>query len=222
MHFARIAFLIPTLTLATLVAAAPSDLPISGEVIDGQRQIALPAEGPAPDLHIYRGDYVNFLPEGDRTMRLQIADLSIDESLPKRGEKSYVKFKEAGEYDYLLDGRAGWITVHELAHSNYREMRAREARELIETVHPLILDVRTAREFSQGHVEGAKLLPIRELQHRVEEISAHRDEPIFIYCRSGNRSTVAARILMDRGFERIYNLRYGIVEWTREGLPLVH
>jgi len=137
-----------------------------------------------------------------------------------QGEKPYIKFKEAGEFDYLLAGRKGRIVAQELADNNYTEMRSAQAKELIDTVHPYILDVRSAREFARGHIEGANLLPIREFQYRVNELAPHKEEPIFIYCRSGNRSTVAAKILLDQGFERVYNLRYGIIEWAREGLPV--
>jgi rhodanese-related sulfurtransferase len=42
---------------------------------------------------------------------------------------------------------------------------------------------------------------------------------ILIYCATGNRSTVASRILADLGFKRIYNLRYGVYDWARKGHP---
>ena len=53
------------------------------------------------------------------------------------------------------------------------------------------------------------------------EIGEHKDQDILIYCASGNRSTVASKILIDAGFKRIYNLRHGIAEWAEKGLPIM-
>ncbi len=216
-----IPMLLPLL-LVPVACATPESVGepvISGEVVDGLRNIVL-MKGKAPHLHVYRGDYVNFETKSGAVMNFRVEALEIAETLPKLGEKPYIKFKAAGEYDYWLEGREGKITVHEFSRRNYSELRAGEARELIESVQPFILDVRTPMEFSQGHIDGAELLPIRELQYRVNELASHRDEPVFIYCRSGNRSTVAAKILMDQGFERVYNLRYGIIDWAKAGLPV--
>ena len=52
----------------------------------------------------------------------------------------------------------------------------------------------------------------------LDEVKAR---PLLVYCRSGNRSTVAAKLLIDAGFNDVINLRHGIVEWEREGLPIV-
>jgi rhodanese-related sulfurtransferase len=211
------------MAIASITACAKSEPPmesqVSGQVVDGLRQIILPV-GQAPALKVFRGDYVSFQPEGGDARSFQVEALKIDETLPLQGEKPYIKFKEAGEFEYLLAGKKGRILVQELEGNNYTELRSAQAKELIETVQPYILDVRTAREFAQGHIDGAQLLPIREFQYRVGELASYKEEPIFIYCRSGNRSTVAAKILLDQGFERVYNLRYGIIEWAREGLPV--
>jgi rhodanese-related sulfurtransferase len=51
--------------------------------------------------------------------------------------------------------------------------------------------------------------------------AGHAQRPILICCATGNRSTVAAKILIDRGVQRVYNLRPGIAGWERENLPVV-
>jgi rhodanese-related sulfurtransferase len=53
------------------------------------------------------------------------------------------------------------------------------------------------------------------------ELAVYRDRDVVIYCATGNRSTVAAKILLDAGFERVYNIRYGIVDWWKNHLPVV-
>jgi rhodanese-related sulfurtransferase len=62
---------------------------------------------------------------------------------------------------------------------------------------------------------------VQALQGRIAELAAHKQEPVLIYCASGNRSTVAAKLLIDAGFEQVINLRRGIAEWNRAGLPVV-
>jgi rhodanese-related sulfurtransferase len=202
------------------VQAEPA-LKISGRVIHGQRQIEIDSDGKGLQLHVYRGDYVRLIPiDGDEAL-LQIDSLSISVTLPLTGEKSYLKFKQAGTFALTLDDRAGVITVHDFTRSNYFEVKSREAGQLIDSVDPLVLDVRTEFEYMRGHLKDAYLLPVRGLKKRIGELQQFRERPILIYCRSGNRSTVAAKILLDNGFERVYNLRYGIKEWNREQMPTV-
>jgi rhodanese-related sulfurtransferase len=59
------------------------------------------------------------------------------------------------------------------------------------------------------------------LESRWREIEAHKDRDVLVYCRSGNRSTVASEILVRHGFKRLYNLRRGIKGWRKAGEKLV-
>ncbi len=70
---------------------------------------------------------------------------------------------------------------------------------------PLLVDVRTPREFASGHVAGAVNIPLSQLRDRLFELG-DRDDPIEVYCRSGNRSSQAAVVLAVNGFTRIANL----------------
>ena len=79
---------------------------------------------------------------------------------------------------------------------------------------PVLLDVRTQREFQQGHIEGARNLDIFQtgkFQSQCELLN--RDQPVYLYCRSGNRSRKASRILTKMGFREIYDLKGGILNW---------
>lgn len=82
-----------------------------------------------------------------------------------------------------------------------------------------ILDVRSKEEFNSGHIEGAYLLPVSELENRLEELP--QDKPIIVYCRSGSRSTSAANILLGKGFKEIFNMTGGITEWQSKGFPVI-
>jgi phage shock protein E len=82
-----------------------------------------------------------------------------------------------------------------------------------------VLDVRSKEEFGSGHIEGAHLIPVSELENRLAELP--RDKPVIVYCRSGSRSTSAANILLDKGFKEIFNMTGGITDWQSKGFPTV-
>lgn len=68
-----------------------------------------------------------------------------------------------------------------------------------------LVDVRSPAEYASGHLEGALNIPLGELPGRIGEIGAPT-EPVVVYCRSGARSAMAARVLQGRGFARVVNL----------------
>ena len=79
---------------------------------------------------------------------------------------------------------------------------------------PVLIDVRTKREYTEGHIPGARNLDIFQagkFQSQCELL--HREQPVFIYCRSGNRSRKATRILARMGFKEIYDLKGGFMNW---------
>ncbi len=81
----------------------------------------------------------------------------------------------------------------------------------------LLLDVRTVGEFQSGHLAGAANIPVEQLAQRLAEVP--RDLPIVLYCRSGNRSAAAARLLRSVGYESVYDLG-GIIAWQAQGYPI--
>jgi rhodanese-related sulfurtransferase len=97
-----------------------------------------------------------------------------------------------------------------------REISRDEARALIDEGAQLI-DVRAEHEWDAGRIPGAKHLPLAELSQRAEEID--RERPVILYCRGGNRSTMATSALADAGYDAA-KLSEGIVGWEEEGLEL--
>jgi sulfur dioxygenase len=87
---------------------------------------------------------------------------------------------------------------------------------------PFLLDVREPSEFTGelGHIPGSTLVPLRELAERAGELQAHRAGPTVVVCRSGVRSTTAAAILEGLGFDQVYNLQGGMVDWNDRRLPV--
>lgn len=80
-----------------------------------------------------------------------------------------------------------------------------------------VVDVRAGHEWEAGRIAGATHLPLAELGERAGEID--RDRPVVLYCRGGNRSTMATEALAAEGYEAA-KLEEGIVGWAEAGLPL--
>jgi rhodanese-related sulfurtransferase len=97
-----------------------------------------------------------------------------------------------------------------------REISAGEAEKLIEGGAQLI-DVRADHEWEAGRISGAEHIELSELSARAGEID--RDRPVILYCRGGNRSTMATDALADAGFDAA-KLAGGIVDWAEAGLPI--
>lgn len=219
--------IIISLGLLTPVVSAEQGLdrnpPISGRIDGGYRIVTIQKTTDVVQLRVYRGDYIKF--EFDDSISdpiLSIPDLSLEKKLSREiGEAPYFKMKTTGSFPFSLGQVHGNITVIEYQQPNYRAVTSKEAAELINNIQPLILDVRTPGEHKRGHLENSILIPVQELQSRWKEISAYKNQDILIYCATGNRSTVASKILIDRGFKRIYNMRYGIKDWSKNRYPVV-
>jgi len=82
----------------------------------------------------------------------------------------------------------------------------------------IILDVRTQDEYNKGHLDKALLIPVDELEGRIDELD--QNNPIIVYCRSGARSNRAANILIGNGFNEVYDMG-GILGWQEAGFPVV-
>lgn len=80
-----------------------------------------------------------------------------------------------------------------------------------------LIDVRTPEEFEAGHIEGAKNIDFFSEEFPAAFEKLDRTKPLYIYCRSGNRSQKAAAKLSEMGFVTIIDLEGGFKAWTAEG-----
>jgi len=194
---------------------------ISGTIEGGLRVLTIDPAATDQHFTIYRGDYVRAQLASGETFTIQIASLNVDKQFPvAEGEKAYFKVPNPGTFPFSVGQVQGTIEALEFQAAAYREVFSSEASELIANLHPVVLDVRTAKEYEDGHLANSILIPVQEIQHRLAELEDHKDKPIFVYCRSGNRSTVAAKVLVDNGFTNVVNLRRGIRDWQKSGFPV--
>lgn len=98
-----------------------------------------------------------------------------------------------------------------------------ESREMMKGKKPdeiCLLDVRQPKEYEEGHVPGAVLIPIAQLRDRLNELDPKC--PTIVYCAIGGRSRAGASILQDEQFDTVYNMKGGFKAWTgpsAEGPP---
>ena len=129
-------------------------------------------------------------------------------------------------YDSVAGYLAESLTVWQayglpLTAGDVQDIAPAELNSLLETGNgrrPLILDVREAWEFEQGHVPGARLISLGELAGRIGELDTAT--PVAVICATGSRSQSAAALLGQKGFETVYNVTGGTMRWMQSGLPL--
>jgi len=103
---------------------------------------------------------------------------------------------------------------------NFENMEVKEFAELIAEPNVVILDVRKADEFAEGHIAGAVLIDQFQSDFlKLAQAKLPKDKTIAIYCRSGRRSANAAGKLADAGFKCV-NLKGGIIAWKEAGNPV--
>ena len=105
--------------------------------------------------------------------------------------------------------------------ANFENITPKEAfKQLRKERNITIVDVRTKDEIRhEGKIPGSILIPVSTLEDNLAKLTRHKKNKLFIYCRTGNRSISASRILSNHGF-KAYNLRGGINDWKRESLPV--
>lgn len=84
----------------------------------------------------------------------------------------------------------------------------------------VLLDVRTAEEFEEGHLSDAINYDIYDSGFIAKLKALDKNKPVFVYCKGGSRSLEAARQLSKLGFPTVYDLRGGVLAWEQDGFPL--
>ncbi len=93
-----------------------------------------------------------------------------------------------------------------------------QAKVIIDGRKAFLVDVRTEAEHTDRHIPGTDaLIPLQELARRIHELERWKGKPILLYCRSGNRTQHAAKLLQKHGFTDVTDLKGGIHEWMSKG-----
>ncbi len=106
--------------------------------------------------------------------------------------------------------------------ANFEHLDPKEAYQQLkkDRKNIILLDVRTPEEVkTDGKIPNSILIPLNKLADNIDKLKKYKDKKIFVYCRSGNRSVAASRILSSLGFN-VYNIKGGINAWKEAGLPV--
>lgn len=95
-----------------------------------------------------------------------------------------------------------------------------DATTLINRNDAIVIDVRTEKEFNQGHIVNAIHIPQASITERIAELEKYKHKPIIVTCRTGQRSAQACSTLKKQGFDHTYNLAGGVVAWQGANFPL--
>lgn len=105
------------------------------------------------------------------------------------------------------------------ADSTYQQIDQETAKELMDSQEIISLDVREQDEYDSGHIPGAVLLPLGNIDETTAaEVIPEKDSTVLVYCRSGNRSKTASSKLAELGYINIYEFG-GISTWPYETEP---
>ncbi|TVZ27579.1 rhodanese-related sulfurtransferase [Gillisia sp. Hel_I_86] len=97
--------------------------------------------------------------------------------------------------------------------SNIKVLDITEFKEQINDKKVVLVDVRTPREFKQGNIKNSVNIDFFDPQFITSFDGYNKEEPIYIYCQSGNRSGKASKKLAELGFTKIYDLKGGYSGW---------
>ncbi len=96
-----------------------------------------------------------------------------------------------------------------------------EAHQILNTDDDIqLIDVRTPEEYQEKHIHYSRNICITDKDFKERAAKLDKNRPIYVYCRSGNRSAEAAQVLKEMGFKEVYNMEGGITTWEEHGYEI--
>ena len=93
--------------------------------------------------------------------------------------------------------------------------------QLVNSENAIVIDVREANEYSEGHIVDAINIPFASFESRSDELNKYKDKPLIVACKMGQHSGSAGTILRKKGFTNVLRLTGGMAEWRGQNLPVV-
>ncbi len=101
----------------------------------------------------------------------------------------------------------------------YRELTPAGLTLLINRESPLLVDLSSQQDFDNGHITGARHVPMSQFDPENKELAKVKELPVALYCKNGNTSAQAAARLVKAGFTRVHHLGGGLTAWRAADLP---
>lgn len=103
---------------------------------------------------------------------------------------------------------------------SFTELSPKEFKSAFEKEDAILLDVRTPQEVNGGTIENASTIDYYDADFAKKVAKIQKDKTVYVYCKSGGRSSKAANVLLNSGQARVVNLKGGIISWQENQLPL--
>ena len=137
--------------------------------------------------------------------------------------QEYIEF--AGRHMFLfiaLVAVIALIIMTELKRftKGYKEVLPAEAVRLINKEDALVLDVRESNELGQGSIIDAKHIALSVLPEKITNLTNDKDKPIIVFCKMGNRTAQACKLLLNNSYTNVFGLKGGIAAWINDQLPI--
>ncbi|RFU69260.1 hypothetical protein D0469_10060 [Peribacillus saganii] len=182
--------------------------------------VTLDAKGLACPMPIVKTKKAMTQLEGGQVLEVQATD---------KGSKADMKaWAESTGHQYLGTIEEGEVLKHYLRKSSAEETAEKKHPNVINNEELqakiashdsiVILDVREEAEYAFNHIPNAISIPLGELEGRLNELN--KEDEIFIVCRTGSRSDLAARKLSANGFAKVVNVLPGMSKWTGDSVSL--
>lgn len=135
-----------------------------------------------------------------------------------------LKFLSDNIYLVILAAVSGGMLVWPMLRGSLgggSSLNTLQATQMINQQDALMLDVRDAVAFAEGHILNARNIPLAQLDARAGDLGKQKDKarPIIVHCETGARSSGAVAILNKQGFEKVFTLAGGLAAWKQAGLP---
>ena len=194
-------------------AAAASAVRSGALLIDLRGASAFADRHPLGALNLAYGTKVGYWAGWVLPADARVVLLAADERQAADAARQLMRVGVSRVDGYINGGMEAWAAAG-LATASYATMSAEDLRAAAESNRsPIVVDVRTDREWSAGHIEGALHIPLGELSQRASEIP--RDRPVATMCEGGYRSALAASVLARTGVDRLATVTGGMAAWRK-------
>ena len=119
-----------------------------------------------------------------------------------------------------LMAAVGMLIAHE-ARKGGPSVTPQQAINLVNAEDGLFVDVRDAAAYKKGHIVDSLHMPLAKIAERQGELDAYRDKPLVLVCNMGQQAGAAGKQLAAAGFNRVYKMSGGMMEWSNLQLPTV-
>lgn len=132
-------------------------------------------------------------------------------------------FEFVGNHPYLVGAFALLLALfvrNEVARGG-RSVSPQELVNLVNRDGAVVIDVRDAAEYAQGHIVDAINMPHAGIGNRLSELAKYKEKPVVLACKMGQHAGAAGTVLRKAGFANVARLKGGLAEWRNQNLPVV-